>query len=112
MHVLLLCNDLMTTSQIESAVRAAGGNISVATTVAEPQAETAPPDVVIIDLSTAADFSDTVERLRKFTPTPRIIAFGSHVPAGKLSAAREAGCDEVFTRGQFLPNVAGLLSET
>ena len=110
MNVLLLSNDLMTASQIEGAVRAAGGEVSVATTVAEPDDQAVGAiNFVIIDLSTTSDIEATVTQLRERTPPPRIIAFGPHVHAAKLSAAREAGCDEVYTRGQFLPNVAQAL---
>ena len=109
MRVVLLSNDLMTCSQIEGAVRAGGSEISVATTASAATAEGDSPDVVILDLSTAGDIAATVSQFRELASPPRIIAFGPHVHAAKLAAAREAGCDDVFTRGQFLPNVANAL---
>ena len=110
MHVLLFSNDLMTASQIEGAVRAWGGEISVATSVAASQhQEGRSVDVVIVDLSTASDVVATVTQYREQTPPPRIIAFGPHVHAAKLAAAKEAGCDDVYTRGQFLSSVGQVL---
>ena len=110
MHVLLLSNDLMTTSQIEAAVRSSGSELSVATTVVAPaEGEKNSVDVVILDLSTTSDVAETVSQFRELSPSPRIIAFGPHVHAGKLTAAKEAGCDEVLTRGQFIPNIAQVL---
>ena len=110
MHVLLLSNDLMTASQIEGAVRSAGGGVSVATTVGKSLDEAENPiDVVILDLSTTGDVAATVSLFREHSSPPRIIAFGPHVHAGKLAAAKEAGCDAVYTRGQFLPQVAAAL---
>ena len=109
MQVLLLSNDLMTASQIEGAVRASGGEITVATTVASRGADESLPDVVILDLSTTSDVTATVEQFVECSPRPRIIAFGPHVHAAKLQAARDAGCREVYSRGQFLPQVADVL---
>ncbi len=110
MHVLLLSNDLMTTSQIEAAVRSAGGEVSVVTTGGAPTGEAASGvDVVVLDLSTTSDIATTVSQFQQWSPTPRIIAFGPHVHAAKLNAAREAGCDQVLSRGQFLPNVAEVI---
>mgnify|MGYP000141423721 CR=1 FL=1 len=45
---------------------------------------------------------DLVPRLRGLdTPPGAIVAFGPHVHRAKLQAAQEAGCEEVFSRGQF-----------
>lgn len=110
MHVLLLSNDLMTSSQIEGAVRSAGGEVTVATTVAKLSDEGEMPiDVVVLDLSTTGDVVATVSQFRERSSPPRIIAFGPHVHAAKLAAAKEAGCDAVYTRGQFVPQVAAAL---
>ena len=110
MHVTLLSNDLMTASQIEAAVRSAGGEFSVATTVAAPTDDDENSvDVVVLDLSTTGDVAGTVSRFRELAAPPRIIAFGPHVHTAKLAAAKEAGCDDVLTRGQFIPNIVQVL---
>ena len=40
-----------------------------------------------------------------------VLAFGPHVDEGRLRAAERAGADRVLARGEFLGNLAGLLSE-
>ena len=57
----------------------------------------------VIDLAqnSAAGVLDAVQQLRARFPAARIAAFGPHVQAGLLTAARDAGCDQVLTRGQL-----------
>ena len=43
--------------------------------------------------------------------TGRVIAFGSHVDAELLAAARAAGCDEVLPRSKFFARARELLAE-
>jgi len=43
-----------------------------------------------------------VKRLMSQSPPPRIIAYGSHVDVATLKRAREAGCDRVMPRSQFV----------
>jgi CheY-like chemotaxis protein len=40
---------------------------------------------------------------------PRVVAFGSHVDAAGLRAAREAGCDVVLPRSKFVEDLPRLL---
>jgi hypothetical protein len=48
----------------------------------------------------------------KTTPgaPPTIIAFGPHVHEALLDAATQAGCDEVFSRGQFFAQLDEIIS--
>jgi hypothetical protein len=71
-------------------------------------------DVVILDLSTAVvDVSALVSAATVDSAKVRkIIAFGPHVHAERLSAAREAGCDEVVSRGQFFAQVDTILQRS
>jgi hypothetical protein len=41
---------------------------------------------------------------------PRLVAYGSHVDAGTLRVAREAGCDLVLPRSQFVEELPGQLA--
>ncbi len=60
-------------------------------------------DLVILDLTMSGlDPEKFVPRLRKLASSPKtIIAYGPHVQHIKLDAARDAGCDEVFSKGEF-----------
>jgi CheY-like chemotaxis protein len=61
---------------------------------------------MIVDLDKESDAIDLIRRLRDQRATPaqreiRIVAFGPHVRRDLLQQAREAGADEVLTRGTF-----------
>ncbi|MCE9547419.1 MAG: hypothetical protein K8T25_18260 [Planctomycetia bacterium] len=105
MTAVLLSRDLMTTSQSSgAAARASVPLVSVANIEqleARCLAEVVP--LVILDLSLPGLVpQDVVARLRALaTPPEQIIAFGPHVHSDRLAAAREAGCDEVLSRGQY-----------
>jgi len=68
--------------------------------------------LVLLDLSLPGlDTKTVVDQLRQgAVETPTIVAYAPHVHATKLAAAREAGCDEVLTRGQFHAQIEQLLS--
>ncbi len=61
------------------------------------------PVLVLLDLSLPGAAPDTiVPKLRAdLSPGSRILAFGPHVHARLLAAARDAGCDLVVSRGEF-----------
>ena len=104
MQVVLLTTDLMTASQVSGAAREAGAKLRVAASPLDVQRHTEelPADLVILDLTCPAAVPSTmVEQLRQLSPVPGILAFGPHVHAEKLAAAKSAGCDEVLSRGQF-----------
>ena len=105
MNVLLLSRDLVISSQVEGAASRTGVAVTVchdsaqATAICREQAI----DLVLVDLSIASlNVADVVDSLRDASDHPiRICAFGPHVHEGKLQAAREAGCNEVISRGQL-----------
>ena len=99
MKILLISTDLMTSSQIEGAAASLGAELVTcgpATAIASASSES--PALVVIDLSASLDDLPAVVAAAGEQP---VIAFGPHVHEQKLQAAREAGCAEVFTRGQF-----------
>jgi DNA-binding NarL/FixJ family response regulator len=66
--------------------------------------------LVLVDLSLAGlDLLAAIEAVRERAPAARIVAFGAHVDEAALAAARQAGCDEVLSRGQFHKQYAELL---
>lgn len=72
-----------------------------------------PCALFLIDLTTREiDFSELISDLKGLeTPPQHFVAFGPHVHTAKLDAAREAGCDEVLTRGQFDANMVEILGK-
>jgi DNA-binding NarL/FixJ family response regulator len=71
------------------------------------QARNNPPTCVIIDLShTGLQVRELIRELKEACSSmPRMVAYGSHVDAATLRAAREAGCDVVLPRSQFVENL-------
>jgi CheY-like chemotaxis protein len=103
---LLLCDDLIFASKVTATARAAGLAVRV---VRSPDlllaaAREQPPAGVILDLhNPGLDVPAVLAGLREACPAlPRVVAYGSHVEAETLRAARRAGCDRVMPRSQFV----------
>lgn len=56
---------------------------------------------LIVDLEAEAGLDLIALARAEGGPGVRIVAFGPHVQKARLQAAREAGADEVLTRGAF-----------
>lgn len=68
----------------------------------------APASGLIVDLE-AAEAEGVLAAAQEGPRPGRIVAFGPHVARDRLQAAREAGADEVVTRGAFEANLAKIL---
>jgi CheY-like chemotaxis protein len=105
MDVLLLSADLATSSAVSGAAARCGATCETSWSIAEviEKAKAGAPRLVIFDLSMSGlDPAIVLPKLKELaTPPQRIVAFGPHVHEAKLAAAREAGCDEVVSRGRF-----------
>ena len=68
--------------------------------------------LVIIDLG--ADGFDALQAIdicRQHSPSPRVVAFASHVQGELIAAARKAGADEVLARSAFVGKLPALLGQ-
>lgn len=106
MPILMLSADLMFASRVSGAAARLGMTLQTAATPAMLLERLATPEagaVLVLDLTTRGfDPRQWVSQFRQAANPPiKILAYGPHVQEGLLSAATEAGCDEVFTRGQF-----------
>ena len=103
---LMLCDYLIFASKVTGTARAAGLTVAVARNLprfADLLAETAPVGVLLDLHHDGLDLPALLAALRDRCPVvPRVTAFGSHVDAERLKAAREAGCDLVLPRSQFV----------
>jgi CheY-like chemotaxis protein len=102
---LLLSDDLLFRSRITGTAELLGFTVHTVRSADELQwqAVTLQPTCVLIDLhNPGLVIADVVSALKGMSPPPRIIAYGSHVEAATLRAAREAGCDRVLPRSQFV----------
>jgi CheY-like chemotaxis protein len=106
---LVLSDDLIFASRIAGTARALGLEVRQARDVGRlPElARQLQARCVIVDLAfPGLDLPDLMRRLGE-AGAPRVVAYGSHVDAESLRAAREAGCAPVLPRSKFvedLPN--------
>lgn len=101
MKILLWCDDLLTRTRLESAWKAAGADLL-------RKASAEKPDCIVMDL-TARDAITQIAALREKCHEVVIIAFGPHVDAEALKAARTAGASEVSTRGAIADRILAML---
>jgi len=110
---VLLSRDLMFTVKITGTARELGFAVKVA-----GDAETAAalirehqPRAVIVDLAAGPVASpEALVQLQEVAgPQTPFVAFGSHVEADVLEAARAAGCREVMPRSKFTRELPDLL---
>src|SRR5205085_1907203 len=102
---LLLSDDLIFTSRITATAQAHGLTVQPARTQAQLQALAGQeaPAGVIVDLDhPGLNVSELLRQLRAAAVPPYVVAYGSHVDAAGLRAAREAGCDLVLPRSKFV----------
>jgi CheY-like chemotaxis protein len=108
MDVVLLANDLMVASRLQSVGSQWGAHLQTAIsgTRAIELCQSKGGCLLIIDLAMPGLELDFVRQLKEtIADAPRIVAFGPHVHAERLAAAREAGCDLVLSRGQFFSQI-------
>jgi hypothetical protein len=113
MAIALLSGDLAVISRVDGAAKARGKWVVSAGNVERLLATPADQelDAAIVDLSgSATDLQLLVHELKKRSPAPRIIAFGPHVHEERLAAAREVGCDQVLSRGQFFSQLDSVIA--
>ncbi|TWT56716.1 hypothetical protein KOR42_00700 [Thalassoglobus neptunius] len=104
---LILCNDLMFSSQLNGAAQRAGcvprtclGQTSAMKELGSQQIRWVVVDLELSGVDLAA--------LRNAT-SAKIVAFGPHVQTDRLAAARSAGCDFVLSRGEINRGLETLL---
>ena len=112
---LMLCDDLIFFSRVAATAKAAGLHVRQARSAAAvlDLARQAPPGGVLVDLhAEGLDVPALLAGLRDVCPVmPRTVAFGSHVAADILRAARVAGCDRVLPRSRFVEDLEASLAE-
>ena len=113
MHAVILTTDLMLVSAAQGAADRHG--VVLVAAASPEQALRACGDVdarlVVIDLRAAGlDVVEFVPQVRSAKPQAVVAACGPHVHQQSLAAAAAAGCDEVFTRGQFDSRIDALLA--
>ncbi|MBP3960646.1 hypothetical protein J8F10_35935 [Gemmata sp. G18] len=108
-HGLMLCDDLIFFSRVSGAARAAGLTVRMVRTQTDllVAARSAAPGGIILDVhNPGLDLPGLLAELKTVCEVvPRVTAYGSHVEADVLRAARQAGCDRVLPRSQFVKDL-------
>jgi threonine dehydratase len=113
--IVAVVDDLMFSSRIREAARAAGAEVTFVRRRADVDAALGAhrPGLVLFDLD--RDALDPIGAIREIRGTPEfsgvtVVAFGSHVKTERLQAAREAGADRVMARSAFVAELPKLLA--
>lgn len=113
--VYALVDDLFFRAKIEATASAAEVEVAFAKTLGELVGRLdAHPDVttVLVDLEGAGrDAEGVVGALVERATPPRVVAFGSHRNREGLTAAREAGADDVMPRSDFVQALPDILRD-
>ena len=110
---LLVTSDLMFASRITAAAKPLGAEIRVAKAAdAAAIASEQLFNLIMVDLVQVkpASLPALVDELKRSVPPPHIVAYGPHVDEATLESAKDAGCDEVLTRGQFHQRMGDLIA--
>jgi CheY-like chemotaxis protein len=106
---LLLSDDLIFTSRITGTARGLGLEVRQVRAL-DRLIETAKQvgtRCVILDLAfPGLDLSALMRTLGELEAPPRVVAYGSHVDAASLQAARAAGCQPTLPRSKFVEDLA------
>jgi hypothetical protein len=112
---LLLSDDLLFSSRITATARAKGLHLQMVRTVPQLLEHFASSSVsgVILDLELIGNELPGLLSAVHSRPGVRakVIAYGSHVDALGLRQARQAGCDRVLPRSQFVVELESQLGE-
>ncbi len=115
MSVLLLSTDLLFASRVSQAARTADVDLRVVADtdqVLQHVTDECSPHLLILDLSAAdCDVQRIVTAVRRSPSPARVIAYASHILGSLLQRARQAGCDQVLTRGQFASRLDELMKD-
>ena len=112
-HGLLLSRDLIFTTKVTETARSLGFAMTTAgnSALVKAMIERGKPRVVFVDLA-AGDLvvpARIVEYRAIAGDSVPFVAFGSHVDAGALAAARTAGCVEAMPRSRFSGELIDLI---
>ncbi len=115
MSALYLTTDLLFSSRVTSAAADCHLDISVVSNEQQLLARVAAGGVhfVLLDFSTPdLNLLATVPHLRQTAARPiAIVAYGPHVDVAGMAGAKQAGCNAVYTRGQFDSQMMMILRE-
>ena len=112
--ILLLSDDLLDTSKTTASARALGIRVHQSHSVADAikRLELNSVACCIVDLQLPQlDLPQLLAGVARQESPCRVVAYGSHVDAERLKAARQLGCYEVMPRSQFFEEMPTRIAE-
>lgn len=114
--ILLLTKDLFFVPIVRTAAAKLGVEVAVVLSIESDKLQTLPTESVtawVVDLNsvTLEDLPSVVDNLSQRFPTAKRVAFGPHVQEQRLQAARDAGCQQVLSRGQLDSQIDRLIHD-
>lgn len=111
-QVVVLCDDLFFASQIDGTARQHDLPVRVVDSidVVSEMLESGGISRLIVDLELRGLSPSDVIRLLPTDDPPLVIGFGPHVKKAELEAARQAGFNEVVSRGSFSSHLREMLT--
>ena len=109
--ILMITQDLMMSSAVSSVVKTLDEPLKTANsiTAAEKVMQANSPRLLLIDLQTpnlkATEIALFLQSIAG-SDRPRAVAYAQHVHKDLLDEARDAGFDQILTRGQMHSNIA------
>ncbi len=103
--------DLLFGSNVIGALQAGGHDPELITDASELAAALAGADVLIVDLTADAAARIELARSTLRAPSPKTLAFFSHVESHVRDAAQQAGFDLVVPRSRMARAAAALVTE-
>jgi len=112
--ILMITQDLMMSSAVSSVVRTMDEPLKTASSVAaaEKLILSDGPRLLLVDLQTPSLQVPEIASLLQSIASddrPRTVAYAQHVNKDLLDEARQAGFDQILTRGQMHSNVSDVL---
>jgi hypothetical protein len=110
---LLVCRDLIFTTKVKDTAGALGYRLLVSVDLASARSmiEASRPRAVFIDLTAGEMAARTaiIAYQKLAGPDAWLVAFGPHVEAEALAAAKDAGCHLVLPRSKFAAELPAVL---
>ena len=111
---LILTKELFFGSKVTGTARELGFHIDMVGDVAQIRERLAQPDsncrCLFVDLALPGlSLDELMAALPAGDTRPKVIAFGAHVHAARLDAARQAGCDEVLPHSRLSATLPEIL---
>ena len=110
MHIFLLSQDLLAISRVRGVAQSLQLSLTPLSSLTELQAAWRElPATLVIDLTLPdLNIEEVIRSVQSQRTRLPVIAFGPHVHLKNLERAEQSGCDQVYVRGEFFPQMQNI----